>query len=348
MPALSAFREGLRRVNGAPALLAGMVLATLLVAFPLSIALRDTIEAHLGESAEAGRAAEHANYDWWEEFRAQASGLGTTFTPSIIGFAAVLQNLGGLLDNQPVTSAVAGATVWWLVVWSFLTGGVLDRYARGRPTRAHGFFGACGTHFWRFLRLGVIAWSAYVVLFGALHGWIVEGAYGRLTRDLTAERAAFAVRAGGYLAFSALLAGCALVFDFARIRMVVEDRRSAVAAIAASVRFIARNGGAVLGLFLLTALAFLTLVAVYATLSPGAPRAGLHAWLVLGLGQAYIIGRHYVKLLGYASKTALFQGALAHAAYVAAPTIVWPDSPAVESLTGADPTPVSRGRERTA
>src|SRR5436189_4256852 len=35
----------------------------------------------------------------------------------------------------------------WLVVWSFLGGGILDRYARNRATRGRGFFGACGAHF---------------------------------------------------------------------------------------------------------------------------------------------------------------------------------------------------------
>jgi hypothetical protein len=91
-------------------------------------------------------------------------------------------------------------------------------------------------------------------------------------------------------------------------------------------------------LFLLNAVAFLALIAAYGVLATGAPRAGVHMWMALALGQAYIIGRHYLKLLVYASETALFQGALAHAAYTAAPTVVWPDSPAVETITDAEPT----------
>ena len=39
-----------------------------------------------------------------------------------------------------------------------------------------------------------------------------------------------------------------------------------------------------------------------------------------------------MKLLFYASQTAYFQGALAHAAYTASPTVVWPESPAAESI----------------
>ena len=102
------------------------------------------------------------------------SGTGENVRPSLIGFGAVLQNLSGLLDNIPLASTIAGATVAWLVIWSFLSGGVLDRFARDRPTRTAGFFAACGTHFWRFFRLGVIGWLVYAFLFGELHVWIFD------------------------------------------------------------------------------------------------------------------------------------------------------------------------------
>ena len=58
---------------------------------------------------------------------------------------------------------------------------------------------------------------------------------------------------------------------------------------------------------------------------------------MLLLGQAYIVARHYLKLVFYASETALFQAELAHAAYTAAPAVVWPDSPAAEAIVNAGP-----------
>ena len=94
--------------------------------------------------------------------------------PSIVGFGAVLENLDGFLDNRPMATTIAGATAAWLVLWSFLSGGVLDRYARQRPTAAYGFFAACGTHFWRFLRIGAIAWLVYGVLFSLVHPLLFE------------------------------------------------------------------------------------------------------------------------------------------------------------------------------
>lgn len=337
MTAAAAFREGIRRVNGAPALLVGMCAVTLLIALPLSIALRGMIEAHLGSSLVAERVASSADYQWWQEFLSQATGLGTTFTPSIVGFGAVLDNLDALLDNKPMASTIAGITAAWLLIWSFLSGGVIDRLARDRRTRAHGFFAACGVHFWRFLRLGIFACFIYYFLFGPLHRWIFSDLYADVIRDLTSERTAIRVRVACYLAFGAALIFFNVIFDYARIRIVVEDRRSAIGAIVAGARFVRRHFGRAAALYLLNGLAFVLLVALYALLAPGAPATRLLMWAVLLLGQAYIVARHYLKLVFYASQTGLFQSELAHAAYTASPSVEWPDSPEAERINNSDP-----------
>ena len=41
----------------------------------------------------AQSAADGVNYDWWNEFLAQTSGVGVSFVPAILGFAAVMKNL---------------------------------------------------------------------------------------------------------------------------------------------------------------------------------------------------------------------------------------------------------------
>jgi hypothetical protein len=341
MAAAAAFREGIGRVNHAPVVVVGMFAVTLLVSLPLAYALETMIATHLGSSLAAESLATGTNYDWWQEFSAQATGLGTTFLPTISGFAAVLNNLSGFLDDAPLAATIIGVTAAWMVLWSFLSGGVIDRFARARRTRSPGFFGACGMHFWRLLRLAAIAWIVYAILFQFVHRWILSDTYSWLTRDVTVERTGFAVRLAGYAIFGALLIACNVVFDYARIRIVVEDRRSAIAAVLAGGRFVRRHAAGVLGLYGLNAVAFLVLLVVYALLAPGAPRSGVSMWAALVLGESYIVGRHYLKLLFYASETAFFQGALAHAAYTAAPVPVWPDSPAAEMIANADRTVTS-------
>jgi hypothetical protein len=335
MSVLGAWRDGTRRVNGAPLMLLGMYALTLLVALPLSIALRTMIEEQLGDSLAAEAIASGANLDWWQEFSAQAHGLAATFVPSIVGFGAVLENIDGIVDNLPMATTIAGITAAWMVIWSFVSGGVIDRYARQRPTRAYGFFAACGTHFWRFLRLGALAWVVYWVLFAHVHGWIFDGLYPWITADMTVERTAFLVRLLCYSVFINLLIIANIVFDYARIRIVVEDRHSAIGALVAGARFVRRHP-ATFRLYVVNAIVFIVVAVAYALLSPGAP-GGAAMWLALAIGQIYILLRHYVKLLFYASQTAFFQAALAHASYTAAPVVVWPDSPAAESIGNASP-----------
>jgi len=133
-----AFGDGLRRVHAAPSVLFGVYLLTLLVALPLASVVRGAIGDDLGPSLTAGRVADGVDYEWWQAFEERATGLATTFTPSIIGFAAPLGNLSHLADHTAMPAAIAGVVGAYLVLWAFVVGGVLDRYARQRPTRPSG------------------------------------------------------------------------------------------------------------------------------------------------------------------------------------------------------------------
>ena len=305
---------------------------TLAAGVPLAIALHEAIQAHLGRSLAAASVADGTNYDWWQEFASQASGAGATFSPAIIGFASTLDNLSTLLDAQGNAAPVAAAIAVYLLAWIFLTGGILDRYARQRPTRAFGFFGASGRFFWRLLRLAVIAGLVYWLLFAYVHRWLLDDAYARLTRDLATERGAFAWRVAGYAAFGVLLAAANLVFDYAKIRLVVEDRLSALGALRAALRFAWRRTNAVVALYALNSLVFVMLLVVWAVAAPGAGGAGWPMWPGFLAAQLYLLARLVLKLLFMASATSLFQASLAHAAYTAAPAAVWPESAAAETI----------------
>jgi hypothetical protein len=328
-----AFADGLRRVVAAPAVLAGVFVMTFLLALPLALTLRGLLEGHLGSSLASVEVADAVNYDWWQEFTAQATGLGTTFTPSVIGFAAVLDNLSGIFDAQGEIVSIAAALATYLFGWLFLSGGILDRYARQRPTRAHAFFSACGVYFFRFLRLGIVAGLAYWFLFTSVHDWLFADLFADVNRDLASEKTAMTWRFGLYAAFGLIVLAVNIVIDYAKIRTVVEDRRSMIGALRAAVGFIWRNPARVILLYAADVLLFLVVIALWALLAPGAGGAGVSMWLAFAGGQLYLIARLIVKLQFMASQTALFQLSLAHAAYVAAPAPTWPESPAVEAIS---------------
>jgi len=330
----TAWLDGLGRVRRAPALLAGVFALTIAAALPLALVMRGTIAAHLGNSLAAGAAADAVNYDWWQEFASQASGLGATFTPAIIGFAATLDGLGSVFDARGAIAPIAGALASYLLVWMFLSGGILDRYARQRPTRTHGFFAACGVFFWRFLRLGLIAGALYWALFAYVHRWLLDDAYEKLIVDVSAERVAFFWRFSLYAVFGAALMAVNIAMDYAKVRLVVEDRRSAVGALSAALGFLARHPGRALGVYALNSAIFLVVLGVWALVAPGAGGTGVSMWVAFAATQAYLLARLTVKLQFLASQTALFQRSLAHAAYTAAPLPAWPESPAAETIAG--------------
>lgn len=326
---LGAFLEGWRRVIRAPALAAGILAATFVTALPLTVVLGQLLEANLGPSLESERALGGWDPTWAGEFAAGADGVGKTFTHEILGFGGALAALSRFLDHQALNPAVAGTVAAYVALWIFLSGGVLDRMARGRPVRAFAFFAACGDYFLRFLRLAVVMGACYWALFRWLHPLLFDTIYNRWTRDLTEEHTALVLRVSLYLAFGLALMLVSLVADFAKVRAVVEDRRSMIGALGASARFVRRRLIRVSALYVLNIVAVVVVARVWLQT---APSASASTWLALFAGQVYILGRVWAKLAFMASEVAFFQGELAHAPYTAAPEPVWPDSPAVEAI----------------
>ena len=326
---IGSFVEGWRRVIAAPALSASLLVVTLLVALPLGRALGGMIEANLGSSVEAHTAAWNWDAAWAAEFAAQAQGLGKTFTHEIIGFGGTLKILSGIADNQPLNTTLAGAVMAYSALWLFLSGGILDRLARGRAVRAAGFFSACGGYFGRMLRLAIVMWTTYWAMLKWLHPFLFVRVYDHFTRDMTAEKNGLLVRVLLYLAFGLTLFIANVIFDYAKVRIVVEDRRSVIGALGASMRFLRRRPFRSLSLYLLNAVAFLMVLRLWLEAAP-------QAWDSIGwaffITQIYLLVRIWLRLAFVSSEIVFFQGELAHAGYTARPPHVWPNSSSAEAI----------------
>jgi hypothetical protein len=307
----------------------GVLVATLLCALPAAIVMRSLVEANLGPSLEADRALGGWNAGWAVEFSQQTPGLGRTFTHEILGFGGTMAIANGFIEHLALNPAIAGAVAAYIAVWMFLSGGILDRLARGRPVRTSVFFSACGVYFFRFVRLGLVIGPAYWALFRWLHPYLFRTVYDRFTRDMTDERSAIALRSGLYALFLGALMVVSLVADYAKVRAVVEDRRSMIGALGASLRFIRRRPLRTTGLYLLNAAALLLIVRVW---YDAAPAAGASVWWALLVTQIYLLFRLWAKLAFMASEVVFFQGELAHAGYTAAPVPIWPESAASEAI----------------
>ena len=219
--------------------------------------------------------------------------------------AVILVSPFGGAQYQP-----QGMPLNWFIVWSFLAGGVLDRYARDRATRGRGFFGACGAHFPAMLRLGIVEWLVWIAAV-------------RLDPP----------RDPGYLLLAVGLAA-GLLFLYARVRLVVEDRRSAIGALMAGGRFIARNPGAV-SIYLVFAAVIWIGDGLWRRLPPPGDRLAVYA-----AAELIVAVLLFVVFASWASAVALFQARLAHASYTAGPPLEWPESPAAEAITNLSASPI--------
>jgi hypothetical protein len=328
-PVLGSFLEGWRRVLRAPALVGVALAATFVLALPLGLVLQHALADHLGSSLEAGRAADGWNAGWAVEYQTQAQGMGRTFTYEFLGFGGTLAIVNRVVDGGPLPAELMGAIAVSIAVWVFLSGGILDRLARGRRVGTGQFFAACGVYFVRFLRLAIVIGAAYWALFRWLHPFLFERVFHHFTRDMTSERSGAVLRIGLYVAFLLAVAAVNVVADFAKVRAVVEDRRSMASAIGAALRFIRRRPLRVLVLYLLNAVAFAAILRMWMVVAPG---AAAPAWWAFVVTEVYLLVRVWARLAFMASEIVFVQGELAHAHYTALPARVWPDSPAAEAI----------------
>jgi hypothetical protein len=291
--------RGLRSALGAPALLVWLWLLNLLVALPAAVWMGQTLHESIGPSRAAEALSEGFDAIWFQEWEAGASGLGRTFSPSLVGIGGFLDNLEAWLwgDLFLVQPALIASGSLYLLLWIWLMGGVLDHVIRPpRPFRLSGFLTASCFYFPRVLRLSLISAPLYAALYWAVRRvfpWIATA-----TRDWTAEWQVLAVNLAAALLLLVLLLAVQVLFEYAKILLVAQERRAAVGALASAARFITGRPLRVLGIYLLFGLISAGALFTYASFGPGAGQSTPLGILALLLaGQGMVLARIAVRIM---------------------------------------------------
>jgi hypothetical protein len=302
---MGALGGGLLRVLASPLLVAAALIAMLLVAVPFALVVGSELQGALSNQQPISRDAGEIDPEWWFEFLDHAGGVAATFTPSIIGFAAPLANLSALLDgseDRPLVMLLPFLLA--IVVWSFLWGAALERFAHG-PVR-FGFLTAGARTFKRFF---VISFAAAVVLgllYVLLHPLLLGVLAPLLEASATTERSAFLLRGVAYLIFGFALMILSLTADYARVAIVMESAGSPIDALRESARFLRGHFGSAVALYVLTGLLFVALLAVYGYVDVyGGSR--VTGWRGIAIAQAYIVARLVIRLTFGASEVRLYR-----------------------------------------
>jgi hypothetical protein len=302
--AMRALGAGLIAVLRQPALIVAATLAMFLASLPFGLILGLQVQDELAHQQPVSRGSSEIDPEWWQEFRERADGLAATFTPMILGFAAPLDNLSSLLDGTRRPLILLAPYALSIVVWAFLWGVALDRFAHGR--QAGGFWRAGASTFVPFVAISAGAAVVVVLLYFTLHRVLFGIVAERLAASAATEQGAFAGRLALYFVFGAALALISLVAGYARVIVVVSGSKAFASAVAASTRFVRRHIGAVATLYLLTGALFVALLIAYGTLEAyGGSQVG--GWRGVAIAQAYIIARLTIRLTFGASELRLFE-----------------------------------------
>ncbi len=198
-----------------------------------------------------------------------------------------------------------GALYYILTV--FVTGGIVATLAAQQHVSFRRFVRESGRCFVGFLRmtvlLGVVI-AGVVMVYNAALGPYVDEQREAATTD-RADTLWMLVGMGvAAIAFSLVL----MVFQYARIRFVVERRRSVVRASFAALWFSIRRCVRVVPLFYLNGVMTLVLAIVYVGIAGSFSNADLKSSLMLfGVQQLWILSRVWMRLSFYATGVALFE-----------------------------------------
>lgn len=287
-----------------------LFLINLLFSLILGIPMYNSLKNSLGASEAGNRMVESFDYIWWEEFRDEAQGLERTFTPAIIGKGAILTNLESLIQMR-IFSAPAiliGFGLLYIILHTFLAGGILSTFNQDEPRFAvKEFLQGAGSHFLRFFALMLFSWLFLFVLGAFLRDAILPVIYD-ISSNSYSEVIPFLLMLALSIITLFLLFFVQMVFDYARIKVVLEDENNVLKASGKAFLFVFKHPFSTLGLFYLIFFLSIVVTAIYILVKEIIPQSDiLTVVAAFFLQQLFIFALVWIRCLLYASQWELYR-----------------------------------------
>ncbi|NOR15755.1 MAG: hypothetical protein GQ544_08630 [Candidatus Aminicenantes bacterium] len=237
------------------------LLFSLLLAMPMYHSLNDSF----GSSQVTERMGEGFDYLWWEEFRDQADAWERTFSPSLIGKGAILNNLEGLIQMRflELPPSLLFFGFLYLLLHSFLAGGILAIFSPNHTAfRMKTFLTGSGKFFPRFLGIMLISWIFVFGGVGLLSDWL-RSLVNKMASSAASEVTPFFLNLIVSACVLFLLLFVQMVFDYARIKTVLTNQRNIFKSVLSAFSFVFKHLGSSLGLFYLLFLANILVTLAY-------------------------------------------------------------------------------------
>jgi hypothetical protein len=279
---------------------------SLLLVIPMYNSLKDSF----GRSEAGSRMAQGFDYIWWQEFRDEARGLETTFSPSIIGKGAILTNLESLIQMRfhslPPILLVFG--FFYIILHTFFAGGILTIFSQETPGfTLKKFIQGAGSYFLRFFGLMLFSW-VFIIAIGVFLQEGVISILSEISSNSLSEVTPFFLSLGFSALTFILLLFIQMVFDYARIKVVLEESRNILKSTLEALAFVFKHPFSTFGLFYLIFLFQVIVTLVYILLKEITPQSGF-LWVLSAfiIQQFFIFAVIWIRCLLYSSQMQLYR-----------------------------------------
>jgi hypothetical protein len=230
---------------------------------------------------------------------------------------------------------VAGVSMTYslvfFVIMLFLTGGILDAYRSGRKLTTREFFEACGSYFWRLVRLLLLMAIALIPPLALVY--FASAKSGMMMLSAAEEKTAFWMLVAAFGVGGFLMMCIRVWFDIAQVRAVVEEEIGMWRNAGSAFRLMLSNFRFLFGMYfsisMLGWLVYVIALYIWARMPPA--RSG---WTFLIFELALLFG-FWVRLWQRACEMIWYQRRVL--AFIAAPAPVPEPPPPSPLLTIAPP-----------
>ena len=191
---------------------------------------------------------------------------------------------------------------------TFLAGGFIGIYAKEYPSTFTEFLMDGARYFGKFFRVALVALIVYYLFYAVLVDWI-NSSIQSWTQNEASETVPHTYYMIRNIVVLFVMSVLSMVFDYARVRMVVDERTSSLGATVAGGRFALANFLSTYGLYFLLIVIGFILIVLYALVESLISQNSYWPLVLLFVvQQLYMLFRLWLKANFYASQTRLYQG----------------------------------------
>jgi hypothetical protein len=321
MKILSSFKQGIALVSRTKQMILFAWFVNVLIAMVLAFPALRQLDGYLRDTVMDERILQQMDPAWMDSYRAdmEKSDHTRALDYTIFGYApfinhlemqmngTFIKTLGGFLYDLFVRWELNAGPLSLLFILSLLYVVVNTIHAKDYRSSFPEFLMDGARYFGKFFRLALIALLVYYVFFAVILTWINNSIYQWTQNDAseTVPYLYYMIRNVGVLLLLSLLF---MIFDYARIRMVVDDRSSAFTSTAAGAQFAMPHLVKTYGLYLLLTAIGVVFIALYAVFDKLIPQNSYWPLVFLFIvQQLYMLARFWLKASFYACQTTLYR-----------------------------------------